>query len=422
MFSLLYNCILILLVFVSLPKLLWQWCAHGKYRGSLKARLGISIPTLIQTKGQEVVWIHTVSMGETRAIIPLFRQIKQKFPDGAIVISTTTETGQEEAKRSMPDADAHFFLPLDFSWNIRRLMDRIQPTRLILCESDFWYNLLNGAKKQGADIALVNGKVSERSCRRFGTFRFFTRKLFGNFDTLCVQSESYRDRFLSMGIDPQKIFVTGNLKLDSPAMKMQEEELEALRNSLHLKTSDRILAIGSTHSPEEEQILSALQAVWNKIPHLKVLLVPRHPERFDEVAHLLQQTGIPFSRFSAMTPQVTRLILIDTMGMLNACYQLAETAIVGGSYTPKVGGHNIFEPVVFGVPVIFGPHMESQPDLKQIVLDAKAGKQVFMGHLAQTLIELLENPPVYNSCVDACNSLAKSIQGSTQRTFSLLFK
>jgi 3-deoxy-D-manno-octulosonic-acid transferase len=422
MFSLLYNCILLLLVGISLPKLLWQWCVRGKYRGSLKARLGISLPTFTPKKGQKVIWLHTVSMGETRAIIPLFRQIKQKFPEAAVVISTTTETGQEEAKRSMPDADVHFFLPLDFSWNIRRLMDRIEPTRLILCESDFWYNLLNSAKKLGAHIALVNGKVSERSCRRFRRFRFFTRKLFGNFDTLCVQSEPYRGRFLSMGIDPQKIFVTGNLKLDSPAKKMQEGELQALRNSLHLKTSDRILTIGSTHAPEEEQLLSSLQAVLNKIPDLKVLLVPRHPERFEEVAHLLQQIGIPFGRFSAMPPQETRLILIDTMGKLNSCYQLAETAIVGGSYTTKVGGHNIFEPVVFGVPVIFGPHMHSQPDLKQIVLDAGAGKQVPMEHLAETLIELLENRPVYNSCVDACNILAESIQGSTQRTFSFLFK
>ena len=421
MFSLLYNLILLLLAVALLPKLLWQRWTRGKYRGTLKARLGISLPSFVPKKGEELIWIHTVSVGETRAIIPLFRLIKKNFPEAVIVISTTTETGQEEAKRSVPEANAHFLLPLDFSWAIRRLVKRLNPTRLILCESDFWYHLLTITKKQGAYVALVNGKVSERSSQRFQKFRFFTSRLFSNFDILCIQSERYRDCFLSMGVDPQKIHVTGNLKFDSSAKMMQEGEREAFKSSLHLSANDRILVVGSTHAPEEEQILSSLHDVWNKIPNLKVLLVPRHPERFDQVANLIHEKEIPFSRFSKMSNQEARVILIDAMGKLNQCYQIAEIAIVSGSYTAKVGGHNIFEPVVFDVPVIFGPHMHSQPDLKKIVLDAGAGKQVSMEQLAQTITELLETPDLYHQYTTACHRLAKSIQGSTERTFSHLF-
>src|SRR5579862_10058779 len=188
MFSLIYNLALFLLAIIALPKLLWQCIMHGKYRQSLKGRLGITLPNFTPIQGKEVIWIHAVSMGETRAVIPLDRKIQQAYPNVSIVISTTSETGHAEAKRSMAQADAHFILPIDFSWTIRRLLKHLQPSRLILCESDFWYHLLQKSKEKGVRIDLINGKVSERSCRRFQKFGFFTRKLFTHFDHLCVQS------------------------------------------------------------------------------------------------------------------------------------------------------------------------------------------------------------------------------------------
>jgi 3-deoxy-D-manno-octulosonic-acid transferase len=421
MFSLFYDLSLILFATVALPKLLWQWCVHGKYRKSLKARIGISLPSFSPKNGQEVIWIHAVSMGETRAVIPLFRKIRQAHPEAAIVISTTTETGHAEAKRSMPEADTHFLLPLDFSWIMRRIIHRIQPTSLILCESDFWYHLLKMAKERGVHVHLVNGKVSERSCRRFRKFIFFTRRLFAHFDFLCVQSDRYHDRFISMGIPPQKLFVTGNLKFDSPTKKMSPIERQSFKESLHFIASDPVLVIGSTHAPEEEWILSALNFVWKRVPTLKVLLVPRHPERFNEVAHLIQERGVEFSRLSEKKKRRGQLVLIDAMGRLNQCYQIADLAIVGGSYTSHVGGHNIFEPVVFGVPVLFGPHMHSQPDLEELVLSSGAGRKVNMEQLPEVLIGILNDAAIRHKYVDACNHLAESVQGATERTFSHLF-
>lgn len=390
MFSLFYNLALIL---AALNLLL-----RNKYRRNLKAKLGLTLPDF--TRKEQVIWIHAVSMGETRAIISLYHKLRQSHPDAAIVISSTTETGHQEAKRSMPDADAHFLLPIDFSWTIRRLLNHIRPTTLILCESDFWYHLLKLAKERGVHIHLVNGKVSERSCRRFRLFSSFTRRLFQNFDTLCVQSDTYRDRFLSMGIPSHKLFVTGNLKLDTPIKKI---DTAPFRASLNLTDADRVLVLGSTHASEEEQILSILP----HIPHLKVLIVPRHPERFDEVRRLIQSKAD------------NRLILIDKMGQLNACYQIADLAIVGGSFAP-IGGHNIFEPVSFGVPVLFGPHMHNQPDLLELVLNADAGMQVSLEQIPQTLVQLLQDDSHRLRYVEACRSLTKSVQGATDRTLAHL--
>src|ERR1700722_16135699 len=416
MFSFFYNLILLLFALAMLPKLLWR------KKGHLKARLGNALPAFVPQQGQEVIWLHSVSMGETRALISLFRKIRKTFPTSAIVISTTTEKGYAEAKRSMPDANAHFLLPLDFSWTIRRFVAHLKPTRLILCESDFWYHLLSISHKSRAQVDLINGKVSERSCRRFRKIPFFTRRLFANFDHLCVQSERYQDRFLSMGIPKEKIFNTGNLKLDSSIKKMDSHERQAFLQTLGIIPTDRVLVIGSTHAPEEEWILSSLFPVWERIPHLKVLLVPRHPERFNEVSALIEQKKNDYRRFSQpRNNNEERLILIDAMGKLNQCYQIADIAFVAGSFIPHVGGHNIIEPLVFYLPVLFGPFLHSQPDLEELVLSAKAGKQVTLEQLSETLITLLTNPEQHLAYVQACRRLTQSMQGATDRTFAILF-
>lgn len=421
MFSLLYDFGLFLFALIALPKLLWQWCFQGKYKESLPARLGFSYPAFSPEKGKKVIWIHSVSMGETRAIIPLFRKIRLENPNAHIVISTTTETGNAEAKRSMPEADAHFYLPLDFSWIIRRLFDRVQPTMLILCESDFWFHLLQTAKIRGIPVALVNGKVSERSCARFRKVPFFTRRLFSAFKQMCVQNALYRDRFLSMGIPSEKIVVTGNLKFDAPTKKMTPAEAQAFRDSLGISDGQPVLVIGSTHAPEEEWLLTALEPVWNRFPNLKVLLAPRHPERFPEVAHLFKERALAFGRLSETKNRSERLLLIDGMGILHQCYQIGTLAIVGGSFVSHVGGHNILEPVLAGTPVLFGPHLHNQPDFKELVVSAGAGEEVTVKQLPDALATYLADPARQISYKKACETLTATIQGATLRTYEKIF-
>ncbi len=417
MFSLLYNLLLSVAALLALPKLLWQ----VKYRHSLKAKFGFNLPTFSPKSGQQVFWIHAVSMGETRAAIPLFRLLRKTYPDAAIVISTTTQTGQEEAKRSLPDANAHFFLPFDFSWNIRRLIKQIKPSMLILCESDVWYHLLKIAKRNNVQIALVNGKISERSCRRFQCVPFFARRLFSYFDILCVQNDLYQQRFHALGVPLEKLSITGNLKFETPVQLLDSSQRQALKASLSITDQDRVLVIGSTHAPEEDKLLAVLTPLWQTFPQLKILIVPRHPERFAEVAHLLQERGWAFRRLSENKPNDARLILIDEMGKLNTCYQIADLALVAGSFSPQIGGHNIFEPILCGVPVLFGPYMHNQIELKELILDAQAGLTVTLENLPSILQKLLENPTLHRKYAEAGERLAQSVPRAVERTFAALF-
>ncbi|MFI5334976.1 MAG: 3-deoxy-D-manno-octulosonic acid transferase, partial [Chlamydiales bacterium] len=321
----------------------------GKYRETLKQRFGLKLPDVSLLPGEKLLWIHAVSMGETRAVIPLFRLIRAQFPHVKIVISTTTETGHAEARRSMPEAKSHFFLPFDFSWIIKKFMRHLRPSCLILVESDIWYHLLNLAKKHGASVLLVNGKISERSTHRFQKIPAFSKQLFSQFDLYCVQNDLYRERFFSLGAPISKLHVTGNIKLDVIAKPMSSTEKQSFKEELGITDTDRVLVIGSSHEPEEEWLLSALDAVWKHIPTLKVVLVPRHPERFSRVAALLHEKHIDTLIYSKRSEKRggERVVLIDAMGLLNSCYQIAEVAIVAGSFLPSVGGHNIFEPIIY---------------------------------------------------------------------------
>lgn len=408
MFRALYNLVLLIALILTLPKFLWDAIRHRKYRKSFLEKLGLKIPQFsLPSKGPRL-WIHAVSVGEAKAVAPLVKKIQEHLPDIAIVFSATTETGLAEAKRSMPHLNHYFYLPLDFSWAIEELKKRIEPTLLILVESDFWYNLLS----LSPHVILVNGKISEGSAARFRLLPFFARKLFEHIDVFCLQSKRYASRFESLGIPASKIVVTGNLKFDQPFPHIN---IERWKKDLAITPADRILTIGSTHDPEEEQLMEALQPLMNFFPTLKILLVPRHPERFSAVAAMLERKKIPFARFTDHIPKHERVILVDEMGVLSSCYQLSELAIVGGSFVSHVGGHNIFEPAALGVPVLFGPHMESQKDLVDIVLQGGAGKQVTLAEVPDTVLKMLSDPP--KAMRQAGIKLAEEVHGATARTW-----
>lgn len=393
----LYNCALLLLSIFYLPK----W---------LRRKQGI--PDFVFTKTGPRIWVHSISLGETKAVAPLIKKLQQQYPNATILISTITDTGYEESKKL--GADFIFYLPLDFSWTIRKLMNQIKPDLLILMEGDFWFNLITLAPR----VALVNGRISEKSLSRFQKVPFFSRPLFHKIELLCVQSALYRDRFLTLGIDPHCITVTGNLKFDQHFPHIDKAKWA---HDLGLLATDRVLTIGSTHDPEEELLLTALAPLLQKFPQLKVLLVPRHPERFSAVADLLERKGIDFNRLSSPLKDPNRRVtLVDAMGVLSACYQLSELAIVGGSFITRLGGHNIFEPAALGVPVLFGPSMYSQKDLVDLVVDAGAGWQVTLDNVTSVVNELLSFPT--STMREAGLKLADEVHGSTKRTLEALEK
>lgn len=369
-----------------------------KYRKSLFSRIH---PQPLETQGKPVIWLHAVSVGEVKALSTLIPHISKSYPEAFIFVTTVTETGLAQAKRCIPEAHAMHYLPLDFSWIIRSFVRQVRPTLLVLVEGDYWYNLLREAKKLKSSIIVVNGKMSEQSLKRYLFLKSFSRSLFSHVDHFCLQGDSYLERFLKLGIAPEKLTVTGNLKFDLPLPKMGT--LLDLKSRLKLSDEDWVLTIGSTHEGEEKLLLNALHPLKKAFPKLKVLLAPRHPERFPRVKELLSDY-----------PYVT---LIDRIGVLAHCYRLANLAIVGGSFIHGVGGHDIFEPINMGVPTLFGPFMDKQIDLAHLIIDAEAGKRVSIEELPSTLKVLLSDPSALEVMREKGRQCAKKVKGSALRTW-----
>jgi len=413
MIKFLYNFVFLIVFLLTLPKLIWDFVIRGKYRRSFKEKLGWKIPHFPVPVNSFKIWIHAVSMGETKAVIPLIRLIREQMPQAVIYFSSTTETGHDEVKQTIPDLNGYFFLPIDFLWSIKKINRKLNPDLLLLVESEFWYNLIHTVK----NVILINGKISERSFMSFKKFPFFARRLFSGFKLLCIQSQLYAARFVSLGVDASKIVVTGNLKFDQP---VQVIDTEKWKQELGINPQDRVITVGSTHTPEEEMIVAVIEQMTQDYPTLKILLVPRHPERFKVISDMLIRKGISFARFSDHKPKsgTERIILIDAMGVLNPCYRVSELAIVGGSFASHLEGHNIFEPAALGVPVLFGPYMSSQKDLVETVVSACAGQQIFIEELPKILHQYLQHPPLHMR--QAGLQMAREVYGATQRTWNAI--
>lgn len=419
--SVIYNLAILIGIILSLPRQIYQ-IFKGKRGGeSIKQRLGIvSLPPV--EPDDQIIWIHAVSLGETKAVAPLAQRFYEENPKRKIIISSVTETGHQEAQHSLSFAYAHLYLPFDFSPLVKPLIDHFHPSEVIVVETDYWFNFLRLAKDSGAEISVVNGKISKRSFERYASFRFFSKRLFDLFDKICAQNSTYAQRFKLLGIPSDKIEVTGNLKFDGCPPELSLEERVRQRNELSIKESDEIVVAGSTHEPEEEFILNAFKDIWDTSPEVKLLLVPRHPDRFAKVAKMIEDKKISYGRYSQMADLKgdEKVILVDAMGVLLSCYAISDLAIVAGSFTPKVGGHNILEPCCFGIPVLFGPHMQTQEELRQLVLAGSAGKQVEHKELAASLTHLLNNHDERRRLGVSGKALIEANKGSVDRTFEKL--
>ncbi|MBS0622861.1 MAG: 3-deoxy-D-manno-octulosonic acid transferase [Verrucomicrobia bacterium] len=348
------------------------------------------------------VWIHAVSLGEAKAVIPLVERLQEHDSKIRIVISSVTETGHAEVKRSMPGVAA-IYLPLDMRWLMERAVKKITPDLFLLSETDYWPALLRTLKKRGTPIVVVNGKLSASTAKWHCRLPWLRRNTLALVDQFCLQSEVYKERLEALGIAPERLYVTGNLKFDG-----QKAPLKPLELSL----KKPILTIGSSHPEEEERLLRALSPLLAK--GLLVLLVPRHPHRFDEVAKMVLATGWRASRYSEGIKGDERIIVVDQMGLLIQLYALSDVAIVAGSFTEEVGGHNLLEPIRLGVPTLFGPHMESQADMADLVLHYGAGRQVTFEEVAQEVQRALNEPATLQ---EGARRLLEATQGSVERTW-----
>lgn len=415
-FRFLYGGILSLLSIIYFPKMAFDYFFKKKYRQSLRSRFGYGFNHI--SGAVPLIWVHAVSMGETKAIIALVKKLKALSPESRVIVSSITETGHQEAVKSIPEADFHVFLPFDFSFIIRPIIRRLRPQLVIISETDLWFNFLETSKEVGARVVLVNGKISERSFKRYRKASFFSKRIFSLLDHICAQNLSYAQLFESLGVPKRKISVTGNLKFDEPYPFLKEDELQEWKSVLGIKKEDFVLVIGSTHDPEEKHLLEQLSGLFNIIPQFKIILVPRHPERFQDVSSLLQKMQIPYGFYSKSESlkKENRIILGDAMGLLKKFYQIAHLAIVAGSFTEKVGGHNILEPCFYGVPVIFGPFMHSQKELRELVLQYQAGKQVDLADLRDQVLDMAQKKDEKDFLGVNGLRLTSEMYGATERT------
>jgi len=405
---------------VSLPYWLYQMVRHGKYRRGFAERMG-KVPARLALVGAppRVIWIHAVSLGEVLAISGLVEQMRRTFPQHRIVVSTTTDTGQDLARKRFGEENV-FYFSLDFAFAIRPYLRALQPELVVLAETEFWPNFLRLVHASGARIAVVNARISDRSWPRYQRFRRALRKMLGQIDLFLAQTSQDRERLISIGAEPGRVQAAGNLKFNV-TLPSPPPIVENLRQALRAEGARPVLVCGSTVEDEEPLLLKAFENLRVGHPRAVMILAPRHPERFDNVAILVQQLGIALHRRSRWQgePLAGGVLLVDTIGELAALYELADVAFVGGSLVPR-GGHNIIEPAQHGVAIVTGNHTENFRDIVGLFQSRDAVRIVGVSELPLTLMQLLENDAERLALGQRAKETMESQRGATDRTMEAL--
>lgn len=416
---LLYS-IAISMAFVALlPYFLYQAIARGKYIGGLKERLGF-LPESARGRGR-TIWVHAVSVGELLAAAPLIERLLERAPDHRLVVSTITKAGQQLARSRMRKLGAEtFYFPFDWAFSVRRALNHVRPSLVIILESELWPNFLRECRRRQIATALVNGRISRRSFDGYKRFGWFFSRVMRDLSLLIMQSESDAERAKLLGAPPERIRVCGNMKYDAAAepdpawMGAIAEELDS---QFQLSGPAQLIVAGSTAPGEEEILIEALLEIRRRagLERARLLLAPRHPERFDEVAALVERFGLRLGRRSKREPQAEAdVILLDTIGELMAAYSFASVAFVGGSLVPR-GGHNPLEPAIHAKPIIVGPHTENFSQIVSDFLRADAMIQVSRAEeLAGQLIRLLEDGRAAAQMGARARSLVDMNRGATE--------
>lgn len=361
----------VLLTYLAVPLLLlhlvWRGFSVPGYRRRIGERFGFGMPRLSRTS----IWVHAVSVGEVQAAAPLVRALLKRHPDVPLVITTMTPTGSERVRALFGDSVVHSYVPYDLAGAVRRFFDWARPMLAIIMETELWPNLYHECGQRQVPLVLASARVSLRSVRRYRRLIPLFRDTLSNGIVIAAQTPADAGRFRSLGANPARTHVTGNIKFD---FELPPEIASRGRELRRRQFQDRpVWVAASTHDGEEAAVLDAHARILEHHPDALLVLVPRHPERFPQVAALLDSRGIAcVTRSSgAVAAPGTRVLLGDTMGELTTFYAAADVAFVGGSLV-RIGGHNLLEPVALGVPVVTGPHNENAADIAELLVDCGA--------------------------------------------------
>jgi len=420
---LLYSFLTAVVFVVASPYFLYQALRHNKYVGSIAQRLGY-LPVSFNLDGDESIWVHAVSVGEVLSARPLISELRASYPKLRLFLSTTTLTGQQLARRSVPDVDAVFYFPFDWTITARRTLNVVRPRLFVMTETEIWPNLLRECKQRSIRTLMVNGRISYRSFPRYRLIRPFMKRVLADIDRFCVQGEETSRRLIELGADPARIVVTGSLKFDSlESSPTPGRGRERVLRFFRVPLARPVIIAGSTLKGEEEPVIRAFNRVRASGVNALLVIAARHPERFDEVERLCRHEGLTVVRRTELPidaePRADAVVL-DTIGELAQLYQIATVVFVGGSLVPA-GGHNILEPALYGKPVVFGPHMQNFGEIAETFLTNGAAIQVrTAGEFEETMLSLIGDPVRRARVGAAARALVESNRGARDRTLAVI--
>ena len=416
----LINLIYLALLLAASPWLLWSAFRHGKYRQGWPAKL-LGLVTRNRDP-QDSIWFHAVSVGEVQLLEVLIAEVRRRWPQTPLVISTTSRTGFALAQKKYPDLIVSY-APLDFSWAVDHAIRRWRPRMIVLAELEVWPNWIAAANRRGIPVCVVNGRLSARSAAGYRRLQPWIRKMFQGLHLVAVQNDAYRRRFLELGAKADRVVTTGSLKFERATLDRDNPTTRALAQQFGITASDTIFLAGSTQEPEDVYALNAFTSCLHDFPALRLVLVPRHPERFDDVAEACARSGLRWQRRTGADGEVNgdwQVLLVDTVGELGDWWGTADIGFVGGSFGDR-GGQNMLEPAAFGVATCFGPRTENFREISDALV-AAGGAEVVPDAKALTAFvrRCLDDPPYRHFLGSAATAFVESQTGATQRTMELL--
>ncbi len=429
--------IYLITAFVATPFLLYRAIRYNKYREGWGARLFGAVPRLDKaTNGRKRVWFHAVSVGEVNLLKTIVARVKADRPNYEFVVSATSKTGYDLARKLFESECPVFYCPLDFSWSCARAMRRIQPDALVLVELELWPHLVKYASKIGARVVVINGRIGDESFKRYKLARPFLASTFRRVDLIVANDERAAAYFRALSPCPERVLVSGSIKYDGALRERSNAATRRLGELLQIAPNDVVFLAGSLQSPEESAALATYAALCDEFPQLRLIIVPRHKERFEEVARLLDESGVPVTRRStlgdaptgevdqageAQGRKVERVVLVDTIGELGALWGLAEIAFVGGSWG-KRGGQNMLEPAGYGAAVSFGPNVRNFKTIAEALVNADAAVVVNSQEEMQAFVRKALESKEYRERLGAnARKLVESGQGATERALAPFF-
>lgn len=423
----LFDSFYVLLLILCSPWLLYRALRRGRYRRGLVAKLlgRVSHPKLMSNARSPCVWFHGVSVGEVHLLRQVVALARQRNPRLRIVVSTSTDTGYDEACRIFADLPVVFW-PLDFSWAVKNALTRVRPDLVVLAEGEIWPNFLRIANQRGVRLALLNGRMSPRSARRFRRVGWLARGLFSRFDVILAQNAEYAEGYRTLG--GRNVVVTGSVKYDGAASDRGSPRTLQMRRLLGIGSDDLVWVAGSTQMPEEQIALDIYRKARERFPNLRLILVPRQKDRFQDVAQRIEAAGLPLLCRSAIAADgvparasTKPVVLVDTIGELGTVWGLADVAFVGGSLDGQRGGQNMIEPAAYGAAVTFGPHTWNFRETVARLLEVEGAIQIQdAAELETATLELLSNAGRRLELGQRARAFVLSQQGATEKSVKVL--